>query len=85
MISSSAQLYFWKEQLPPDVDIDINLPTNLTATPHRIMLHLTYWQLFILLHRPFYQRKGIKSNAEKNIDHVKASLAARFLVSLLIV
>jgi len=36
------------------------------------MLHSMYWLSFILLHRPFFQRrKRFISGADKDIDHVK--------------
>lgn len=60
----------WKGNLAPEVDI--TLKTRPTATSHRLMLHLGYWWLFILLHRPFYHRKARSGHgSEKNIDHVK--------------
>lgn len=71
-LSSSLQLNAWKERLSPEVDI--TLATRLTATPHRIMMHLTYWWLFMLLHRPFYRRsRAAHGLGSKEIDHVKAS------------
>lgn len=36
------------------------------------MLHLSYWWLFILLHRPFFQRKNRQIHStDREIDHVK--------------
>jgi hypothetical protein len=34
------------------------------------MLHLAYWQLFILLHRPFYRRTRPSTGSENDVDHV---------------
>jgi hypothetical protein len=67
---SSVQLNTWKERLLPEVEI--TLASRNTATPHRLMVHLTYWQFFILLHRPFYRRVS-RSNSELEIDHVKVT------------
>jgi hypothetical protein len=49
----------WKSFLTDD--LDITPESLLTATPHKLMLHMIYWWLFILLHRPFFHR---------DIDHV---------------
>lgn len=71
----SLQLNHWKSSLSPDVDI--TLKSRPTATPHRIMLHLAYWWLFVLLHRPFYHRKtkpGPIHSSDREIDHVKVRL-----------
>jgi len=65
-----VQLNTWKDRLFPEVEV--TLATRTTATPHRLMVHLAYWQLFILLHRPFYRRAArSSSNSDKDIDHVK--------------
>jgi hypothetical protein len=65
----SVELQEWKEQLSPE--IDITLSTRHSALPHRIMLHLAYWWLFILLHRPFYRRAHLLCRGDQDIDHVK--------------
>jgi len=63
------ELQEWKERLLPEIDIT---PSNRhTALPHRIMLHLAYWWLIILLHRPFYRRAHLAYRGEHGIDHVK--------------
>ncbi|KIM41300.1 hypothetical protein M413DRAFT_445331 [Hebeloma cylindrosporum] len=64
------KLNTWKGSL--DEDLEITVKSRPTATPHKLMLHLAYWWLFILLHRPFYNRKsrGIPTN-NRQIDHVK--------------
>lgn len=42
------------------------------APPEKLMLHAMYWLSFILLHRPFFQRrKRAITGADKDIDHVK--------------
>lgn len=42
------------------------------ASPEKLMLHAMYWLSFILLHRPFFQRrKRAIPGADKDIDHVK--------------
>ncbi|KAI0774652.1 hypothetical protein BD413DRAFT_472376 [Trametes elegans] len=61
------QLNNWKDSLSPEVDLTAASRPN--ALPHRLMLHLTYWWLLLLLHRPFYRRKSGGSGPE--IDHVK--------------
>ncbi|KAJ7747438.1 hypothetical protein DFH07DRAFT_747798 [Mycena maculata] len=68
---SSVQLYSWKSSLT--VDIDITPTTNrATATPHRLMMHCTYWWAFILLHRPFFHRKvRLMHGSDPEVDHVK--------------
>ncbi|KAJ7731550.1 hypothetical protein DFH07DRAFT_755597 [Mycena maculata] len=68
---SSVQLYSWKSSLT--VDIDITPTTNrATATPHRLMMHCTYWWAFILLHRPFFHRKARPMHgSDPEVDHVK--------------
>lgn len=67
--TGSVELQEWKEQLPPEIDIT---PSNRQkALPHRIMLHLTYWWLFLLLHQPFYRRSQFAYRGEQDIDHVK--------------
>jgi hypothetical protein len=68
IVQIDARLKAWKVALPQEVDItDAN---QHKATPHRLMLHLVYWQLFILLHRPFYRRTRPSAGLEKDIDHV---------------
>ncbi|KJA23958.1 hypothetical protein HYPSUDRAFT_39482 [Hypholoma sublateritium FD-334 SS-4] len=60
----------WKGRLSPELDITVK--SRPTATPHKLMLHLSYWWLFILLHRPFFQRKSRQIHStDREIDHVK--------------
>ncbi|KAG6861013.1 hypothetical protein C0995_004866 [Termitomyces sp. Mi166 len=74
------QLNTWKSNLSSD--LDITLKSRPTATPHRLMMHCTYWWFFILLHRPFYHRK--QRPADRQIDHVKlCKRAAENIVELL--
>ncbi|KAF8646644.1 hypothetical protein AX16_007143 [Volvariella volvacea WC 439] len=57
----------WKGNLGPELDITIK--SRPTSTPHRLVLHLVYWWLFILLHRPFYYQRA--QPGKKSIEHVK--------------
>ncbi|TFK73147.1 hypothetical protein BDN72DRAFT_247720 [Pluteus cervinus] len=66
--SIDLELNTWKSNLAPEVNI--TLQSHKTATPHRLMLHLAYWWLFILLHRPFFHRRGRPGHGTE-IDHVK--------------
>ncbi|EDR10444.1 uncharacterized protein LACBIDRAFT_325474 [Laccaria bicolor S238N-H82] len=77
------KLNTWKSSLSPEVDISI--ASRPTATPHRLMLHLTYWWLFILLHRPFFHRRAkLIHSTDKEIDHVKlCKRAAENIMELL--
>jgi hypothetical protein len=72
----SIKLNTWKSSLSPEVDISITgIASRSTATPHRLMLHLTYWWLFILLHRPFFHRRAkLIHSTDKEIDHVKVCM-----------
>ncbi|KAG6831081.1 hypothetical protein H0H87_006197 [Tephrocybe sp. NHM501043] len=74
----SLQLNTWKSNLTPD--LDITLKSRPTATPHRLMMHCTYWWFFILLHRPFYHRK--RRPSDRDIDHL-CKRAAENIVELL--
>ncbi|KAI0677740.1 hypothetical protein C8Q78DRAFT_1004170 [Trametes maxima] len=62
------QLNNWKDSLSPEVDLTAASRPN--ALPHRLMLHLTYWWLLLLLHRPFYRRSK-SGGSGPEIDHVK--------------
>lgn len=49
------ELVAWREDLPNELKLT---PSNeASALPHKLMMHLAYWWLLILLHRPFYQRQ----------------------------
>jgi len=64
------KLNTWRSSLAPELDISIK--SRPTATPHKLMLHLAYWWLFILLHRPFFHRKARPIySTDREIDHVK--------------
>ena len=67
-MSFSIQLNNWKDSLPPEVDLTAASRPN--ALPHRLMLHLAYWWLLLLLHRPFYRRPK-SGSVGPDIDHVK--------------
>ncbi|KAK0223765.1 fungal-specific transcription factor domain-containing protein [Armillaria fumosa] len=64
------QLNNWKSQLCAEVDITA---TNRDfSTPHRLMLHLFYWLMFIILHRPLFNRKArTVYSSEGETDHKK--------------
>ncbi|KAF7440130.1 hypothetical protein PC9H_000474 [Pleurotus ostreatus] len=64
-----VKLNAWKDALAQE--LDITQSNRGTATPHKIMLHLAHWWLFILLHRPFYRRPRPIHSSEAEIDHVK--------------
>lgn len=77
-----VQLRTWKEYLPDEVDI---MPANRsTSLPHRLMLHLAYWWLHILLHRPFYRREHSSRPSVVDTDHIKiCNRAAENIMELL--
>ncbi|TDL25413.1 hypothetical protein BD410DRAFT_785348 [Rickenella mellea] len=58
-----AELTSWKLTLPAPLELT---PENEgTATPHKLMLHIAWWWLVILLHRPFC---GTKTKAKANLE-----------------
>ncbi|OCH90022.1 hypothetical protein OBBRIDRAFT_633141 [Obba rivulosa] len=63
------QLNDWKDSLSPEVDLTAASRQN--GIPHKLMLHMSYWWLFILLHRPFYRRSRPHTSNISEIDHVK--------------
>ncbi|KAJ6613617.1 hypothetical protein B0H10DRAFT_1917196 [Mycena sp. CBHHK59/15] len=64
------ELNNWKSQLCPE--LDITLANRSKSTPHRLMLHCMYWLCFILLHRPFFNRRARAiQTSDREIDHVK--------------
>ncbi|KAF9555002.1 hypothetical protein CPC08DRAFT_643525, partial [Agrocybe pediades] len=66
----SLDLNSWRNRLAPQLEITVK--SRATSTPHKLMLHLAYWWLFILLHRPFFHRKARPIyTTDKEIDHVK--------------
>ncbi|PBK66316.1 hypothetical protein ARMSODRAFT_1006080 [Armillaria solidipes] len=76
------QLHEWKSRLSPEVDITIS--NKSSATPHRLMLHLAFWWVFILLHRPFFHRR--KRGSDGDIDHIKmCKRASENIMELLLV
>ncbi|KAG2006997.1 nucleus protein [Coprinopsis cinerea AmutBmut pab1-1] len=84
MISDiDLQLNAWKDSLPPEADL--TQKSRTTATPHKLMMHLSYWWFFILLHRPYFHRKPrVIHSSDKEIDHVKlCKRAAENIMDLL--
>ncbi|KAK0484826.1 fungal-specific transcription factor domain-containing protein, partial [Armillaria novae-zelandiae] len=67
---SFLQLNNWKSHLCAEVDIT---PTNRDfSTPHRLMLHLFFWLMFMILHRPLFNCKAQPVySSEGEIDHKK--------------
>ncbi|KAJ7201488.1 hypothetical protein B0H12DRAFT_1244230 [Mycena haematopus] len=64
------ELNNWKSRLPPQ--LDITLMNRNSSTPQRLMLHLAYWFCFIILHRPFFNRRTQPiQNSDPEVDHVK--------------
>ncbi|KAH8092517.1 hypothetical protein BXZ70DRAFT_1010830 [Cristinia sonorae] len=72
------ELNTWKDSLSPEVDLTAS--SRPVALPHRMTLHLTYWWLLILLHRPFYRRQR---GGAMDIDHVKLTNRAAENVMLI--
>jgi hypothetical protein len=60
----SLQLKAWKVSLPSE--LDVTPATRMNALPHRLMMHLAYWWMSTVLHRPFYN-----TSPDRKIDHVK--------------
>jgi hypothetical protein len=70
-LRTSARLNMWRKSLSEELEINTPRSRN-TATPHKLMLHLAYWWLVILLHRPFFHRKSRTNHSTgSEIDHVK--------------
>ncbi|KAJ7151398.1 hypothetical protein C8R43DRAFT_886920 [Mycena crocata] len=64
------ELNNWKSRLPPH--LDITLANRAKSTPQRLMLHGEYWWCFIIVHRPFFNRRaGAIQHSDSQIDHVK--------------
>lgn len=76
-LSSSAQLNSWKNSLTNDPDITPR--SLLTATPHKLMLHLVFWWLLVLLHRPFFHDES--QSIHSMIYHVKVRNISFYLVA----
>ncbi|KAF7293805.1 Zn(2)-C6 fungal-type domain-containing protein [Mycena chlorophos] len=77
------QLYAWKEGLAPE--IALSPATRDKATPHRLMVHASYWWCFILLHRPFFYRTArAVHGSDAEVDHIKlCKRAAENIMELL--
>ncbi|KAJ7028672.1 fungal-specific transcription factor domain-containing protein [Mycena alexandri] len=69
------ELHEFKSLLPPELDIT---PMNRTrSTAQRLMLHLQYWWCFLVLHRPFFNRRSqTVLHSDGQIDHVKLCIRA---------
>ena len=67
----SLKLNTWRNELAPELEITVK--SRSTATPHKLMLHIAYWWLFILLHRPFFRKNRPIYSTAREIDHVKVS------------
>ena len=71
-LRASVRLNDWKSSLT--AGLEITPKSQPTATPHKLMLHLAYWWLTILLHRPFVLLKSRPIHrTDREIDHVKVS------------
>ncbi|KAJ7291289.1 fungal-specific transcription factor domain-containing protein, partial [Mycena rebaudengoi] len=70
MSQIDVELNSWKSQLPPE--IDITSANRGTSTPQKLMLHCSYWWYFIVLHRPFLNRRTRSGKvSDQEIDHIK--------------
>ncbi|KAJ7764610.1 hypothetical protein DFH07DRAFT_916850 [Mycena maculata] len=64
------ELNTWKSRLSPE--LNITLANRSRSTPQRLMPHLMYWYCFIVLHRPFFNRRAqVIQTSDREIDHVK--------------
>jgi hypothetical protein len=63
------KLSSWKNDLPAEIDITKSSPS--VPQPHQLMLHMTYYWLIILLHRPFYRRRRSFEDLDGYTDHIK--------------
>ncbi|KAH9986615.1 hypothetical protein BJV77DRAFT_950868 [Russula vinacea] len=63
------KLSSWKNDLP--AEIDITKSSLGVPQPHQLMLHMTYYWLIILLHRPFYRRRRSFEDLDGYTDHIK--------------
>ena len=72
-LRTSARLNMWRDSLSDELEIT-TARSRLSATPHKLMLHLAYWWLVILLHRPFFYRKSRPIHStDSEIVHAKVS------------
>jgi hypothetical protein len=75
------KLSTWKNDLPSEIDISKSSPG--VPQPHQLMLHMTYYWLVILLHRPFYRRRRSFEDPDGYTDHIKpCSRAAADIMEL---
>ncbi|KAJ7481470.1 fungal-specific transcription factor domain-containing protein, partial [Mycena latifolia] len=78
----SLELNNWRSRLQPQ--LDDTLANRGTSTPHRLMLHCTYWWCFIVLHRPFLNHRAQTLQNPDQIDHVKmCKRAAENIIELI--
>ncbi|KAL5498884.1 hypothetical protein ACEPAH_1402 [Sanghuangporus vaninii] len=74
------QLDAWRQDLPAELKLT---PANeMTAPPHKLMLHTAFWWQHILLHRPFYQRNRSKS-MDSLFSVARCNVAAREIINIL--
>ncbi|KAJ7721044.1 hypothetical protein B0H16DRAFT_379677 [Mycena metata] len=69
------ELHEFKSLLPPELEIT---PANRArSTPQRLVLHCQYWWCFLVLHRPFFNRRSqTVLHSDGQIDHVKLCIRA---------
>jgi hypothetical protein len=82
-LRTSVQLNMWKSSLTHDLDITPG--TLVTATPDKLMLHMTFWWLFIFLHRPFLHCESWSLHSMINHDmvsNISLNLVAGYLYNL---
>ena len=77
-LRASIELHIWESHLSHE--LQMTSKSQPTATPHKLMLHLAYWWLVILLHRPFFDPKSRPiQSTDPEIDHIKVSnISLRF-------
>ena len=64
-------LNMWRDSLSEELEIT-TARTQQAATPHKLMLHLAYWWLVILLHRPLFYRKSRPNHStDSGVVHAK--------------
>jgi len=62
------QLNTWMNDLPAEVNLSSIDPMTI---PHKLMLHMTYHWLLIILHRPFYRRRSSGDVDGSESHHIK--------------
>ncbi len=74
----SLELSTWKNDLPTEIDFVKSSPC--APQPHQLMLHMTYYWLTILLHRPFYRRRRSCEDLNDYTDHIKVWIIFQVLL-----